>query len=89
MADDKKAKLTGKETARITSICVVGGKTYQPNQVVEKIPAKELQDLIDNNRASLDDAGIAYCLDDLGVTPIDHTAKPEKKPKKTAEKEAE
>ncbi len=87
MADDKKAKLSDKEVVRITSICVVGSKTYQPNQVVEKIPAKDLKALIDNSRATLDEAGIAYCIEELGVKPVDHTAKPKNTAVKPAEKE--
>lgn len=82
MADEKKAKLTGKETARITSIVMVGGKTYQPNQLVKNLPAKELQELIENQSATLSDADIKYCKEELKAEVIDHTAKPEPKAEK-------
>jgi hypothetical protein len=85
MSDDKKLKLTGKETARITSMIQLGEKAYQPNQLVKNIPAKELEELVLLNRACINKADIEYCAKELKAEVIDHTAKPEK----TAEKEAE
>jgi len=76
------SKFTGKETARITSVVQVGGESYQPNQLVKNIPAKELEELVSINRASIKKADVDYCAKELNSEVIDHTAK-------SSEKEAE
>ena len=73
------SKLTGKETARITSVVQVGGESYQPNQLVKNIPAKELEELVSINRASIKKADVDYCAKELNSEVIDHTAKPSEK----------
>jgi hypothetical protein len=79
------AKLTGKETARITSMIQVDGTPYAPNQLVKNLPAKALEELVLLNRASVAQEDIEYCEKELKVEVIDHTAKPTKKTEKEAE----
>lgn len=76
---DSKLEFTGKETARITSVVQVGVKTYQPNQLVKNIPAKELEELVLLNRACTNKADVEYCAKELKAEVIDHAAKPVKK----------
>lgn len=70
------SKFTGKEIARITSVVQVNEKTYQPNQLVKNIPAKELEELVLLNRASINEADVEYCKKELEVKVIDHVATP-------------
>ena len=72
-------KLTGKETARITTVIEVDGKTYQPNQLVKNIPEKQLAPLIELCRVSIKKEDIKYCEDELKAEVVDHTAKPTEK----------
>ena len=85
MSDEKKVKCTGKETARITSMVQVGEKLYQPNQLVKNIPAEELEELVLIGRASINKSDVDYCVKELKVEVIDHTAKPKNSAKKEAE----
>ena len=65
-----KRSKAGENPVRITSIIVLGGVTYQPNDLVHSIPDAELKELIDTGKALDSEANIAYCLEALGIKPV-------------------
>ncbi len=72
------SKLKSSDVVRVTTLILVDGKTYQPNQLVKNIPEKILNSCGDKKQVSNCEAGIAYCKDQLKAEVVDHTAKPKK-----------
>lgn len=65
-----KKNQAGGNLVRITSIVMLGGVTYQPNDLVSDIPEGELKELIDTGKALDSEANINYCLNEIGVKPV-------------------